>query len=291
MVPPTPEPRAGSIIDLLRRSMAKLTPTEKKVARALIARYPAAGLGGVTELAEESQTSTASVIRLVQKLGFEGYTSFHGELLHELSDRHAGPSERISQSHVPPRKSVLTTLSNSLSEAVASIASTVPMSEFNEAVRLLSDPKRQIVIVGGRVSHAWAELFASYLARMRRNVTVLPRDSGGRIASVLDLTSKSVLVVFDVRRYENSTVRVAEEAARRGSTVVLVTDLWLSPAASFSDVVLPVAVEVPSPFDTAVTGVALVECLTWSITQSLGKAGISRMQSWDAIASEGLAET
>jgi DNA-binding MurR/RpiR family transcriptional regulator len=126
---------------------------------------------------------------------------------------------------------------------------------------------------------------------MRRNVTVLPRDSGGRIASVLDLTSKSVLVVFDVRRYENSTVRVAEEAARRGSTVVLVTDLWLSPAASFSDVVLPVAVEVPSPFDTAVTGVALVECLTWSITQSLGKAGISRMQSWDAVASEGLAET
>lgn len=289
MVSTGPEHRAGSIADLLRRSMDGLTPTEKKIARALIARYPAAGLGGVAVLAEESSTSTASVIRLVQKLGFEGYASFHGTLLSELSDREAGPSERISQSRAMPRNGVLSTLSASLAEAVASIASTVPASEFDQAVQLLCDPKRAVVMVGGRVSQAWAELFVSYISRVRSNVNVLSRDSGRRVASVLDLTPKSVLVAFDFRRYENSTVRVTEEAARRRSTVILITDPWLSPAASFADVVLPVGVEVPSPFDTAVTGVALVECLTWSVIRSLGKPGVSRMQSWDAIASEGLA--
>ena len=147
------------MVDLLRRSLAQMTPTEKKIARALIARYPTAGLSGVTELAKESGTSTASVIRLVQKLGYEGYASFHNALLSELSDRQAGPSDRISQSRATPAKGVLSTLSNSLAEAVASIASTVPTSEFNEAVRLLSDPKRQVLMGGGRVSQAWAELF------------------------------------------------------------------------------------------------------------------------------------
>jgi DNA-binding MurR/RpiR family transcriptional regulator len=284
-----PEPHVSSMVDLLRRSLAQMTPTEKKIARALIARYPTAGLSGVTELAKESGTSTASVIRLVQKLGYEGYASFHSALLSELSDRQAGPSDRISQSRATPAKGVLSTLSNSLAEAVASIASTVPTSEFNEAVRLLSDPKRQVLMGGGRVSQAWAELFVMYLSRMRSNVNVLSRDSGRRVAPLLDLSSKSVLVVFDFRRYENSTVRVAEEASRRGSTIILVTDPWLSPAASYADVVLPVPVEVPSPFDTAVTGLALVECLTWSVTRNLGKTGLSRMKSWDAIATEGLA--
>jgi DNA-binding MurR/RpiR family transcriptional regulator len=272
-----------TILEQLRRSFPSLTPTEKRVAHALMARYPAAGLAGVSELALEAGTSTATVVRLVQKLGFDGFASMHLALVSELGERQAGPRDRLA-SAVDPEAGILAGLSSALAQSVAAIAATVPIAEYDDAVALLTDPKRRIWMVGGRVSQAWAEMFATYIARTRRDVSVLSRDAGRRTAALLDFSSKSVLVAFDFRRYDDATVRVVEEAHRRHATTILVTDLWLSPAASVADVVLPVPVDVPSPFDTSLSALALVECLTWSIVQGLGESGAERMREWDELA-------
>ena len=152
----------ATIVERVRRSFSELTPTEKKVGRALLARYPAAGLAGVSEWAEESGTSTASVIRLVQKLGFDGYASFHGALLSELSNRQAGPRERLATS-VDPAPGILAGLSAALSTSVATIADTVPVAEYDAAVDYLANTKFRVVMVGGRVSQAWAEKLATYV--------------------------------------------------------------------------------------------------------------------------------
>ena len=271
-----------SILDTLRRSLPSLTPAEKKVARTLIAHYPAAGLAGVVQLASRAGTSTATVTRLVQKLGFEGFATFHAVLLVELTSREAGPRDRLTTLDRPGKGS-LATLSLALADAVASLATALPASEYDAAVALLCNPSRRVIMGGGRVSQAWAELFATYLTRLRRDVSVFSRDPGRRMASLLDVNAKTVVVLFDFRRNDQNTVRLATEAGQRRATVVLVTDQWLSPAASAADVVLPVPVEVPSPFDTGVTSMALVECLTWSVTQVLGASGESRMKEWDAI--------
>jgi len=271
------------VLELVRRSFSTLTPTEKKVAHALMARYPAAGLAGVVELATESKTSTASVVRLVQKLGFDSFGSFHSALLAELTTREAGPRQRLA-SAVDPESGILSGLSTALAHSVASIAQTVPAAEYDAAVALLTNPQYRITMVGGRVSQAWAEMFATYIARARRDVSVLSRDTGRRTAALLDLSSKHVLVAFDFRRYDDDTVRVVEEAHQRHAKVILVTDLWLSPGASYADIVLPVPVDVPSPFDTSLTALALVECLTWSIVQHLGPLGAERMREWDTLA-------
>ena len=277
----------ATIVERVRRSFSDLTPTEKKVGRALLARYPAAGLAGVSEWAEESRTSTASVIRLVQKLGFDGYANFHGALLSELSNRQAGPRERLATSVDPP-PGILAGLAAALSSSVATIADTVPVAEYDAAVECLVNAKYRIVMMGGRVSQAWAEMLATYVSRLRSDVAVLSRDPGRRVAALLDLSSKSVLVAFDFRRYDDATLRVVQEAHRRRTRVILVTDTWLSPAASYADIVLPVSVEVPSPFDTSVTAIALVECLTWSVVQRLGAVGAERMRQWDATATHSL---
>lgn len=272
-----------SIIELLRRSFSSLTPTEKKVAHALLARYPAAGLNGVAELASEAQTSTATVVRLVQKLGFEGFAAFHDALLDELSTREAGPRDRLATA-VGPASGILPGLSAALSASVAAIASTVPSAEYDAAVALLTNPKSRILMVGGRVSQAWAEMFATYIARARRDVAVLSRDPGRRVASLLDVSARTVLVAFDFRRYDEATVQVVEEAHRRHASVILITDLWLSPAANSADIVLPVPVDGPSPFDTSTTALTLAEALTWSVVQALGQQGVERMREWDELA-------
>ncbi len=57
---------------------------------------------------------------------------------------------------------------------------------------------------------------------------------------------------------------------------------------TYNAIVLPVQVETPSPFDSAVAGVVLVEALALGTLTALGDAGVNRMQSWDALANEDL---
>lgn len=279
----------ASVAELLRRSMDHLTPAERRVARTLLAGYPAVGLTSAAELATEASVSPASVVRLVQKLGFHGYPEFQGRILDELSGRLAGPGDRIDRGKALSEEGgILATLSQALADNIVSLNSSIPESEFNAAVELLSDPSRRLLLTGGQISQNWAALFATYLLRMRGEVALLSRDPTQRTAALLEISRKTVLVAFDFRRYELGAVEITQLAAKRGAKIILVTDLLLSPASANAHIVLPIEVEVPAPFDTSVTGVALVECLALATLRRLGDAGVSRMRSWDTLAAPGL---
>ena len=56
--------------------MDELTPAERKVARTLLARYPAAGLESTAALAAAAGTSKPTVLRLLARLGFGSYPDF-----------------------------------------------------------------------------------------------------------------------------------------------------------------------------------------------------------------------
>lgn len=270
--------------------MKDFTPAERRVARTLLAGYPALGLGSAAELAGEASASSATVIRLVQKLGYEGFPDFHGSLREELSSRRAGPIDLLDRTGDVNGVGTLATLSSALADRVASIAKTVPQTEFDAAVALLADPKRQIHLLGGRVSHNAAELFGGYLTRLRPNVSVIPRDSARQVGTLVEASRRSVLVAFDFRRYELSTVEVTRLMAKRGAKIIVVTDLLMSPAASVATIVLPLRIDVPSPFDTFVTGTALVECLSLAVMKALGSEGVNRMREWDAVAAHELVQ-
>ncbi|MDG2480942.1 MAG: SIS domain-containing protein, partial [Alphaproteobacteria bacterium] len=86
-----------------------------------------------------------------------------------------------------------------------------------------------------------------------------------------------VLLVFDVRRYQKDTIALTRTAKAQGATVVLITDPWLSPIADLADHVLTVDVEAPSPYDSMVPSVALVEALVAGVVAKLGKTTRSRI--------------
>jgi DNA-binding MurR/RpiR family transcriptional regulator len=67
--------------------------------------------------------------------------------------------------------------------------------------------------------------------------------------------------------------------AARGSTVILVTDAWLSPASDVATVVLPTRVEAPSRFDSLVSSMAVVESLAAALAERYGENGRRRLES------------
>ena len=73
------------------------------------------------------------------------------------------------------------------------------------------------------------------------------------------MTLRDLLVVFDYRRYQSDVVRFAQQAHERGVSILLFTDVWLSPISEIADLTMVAAIDANSPFDTLATAVAQME--------------------------------
>ena len=74
----------ASVAELVKTRMGDLPAAERKVGRALLAGYPAAGLGTAQRLAELAGASAPTVVRFVARLGFDGYRGFQDALRDEV---------------------------------------------------------------------------------------------------------------------------------------------------------------------------------------------------------------
>ena len=86
-------------------------------------------------------------------------------------------------------------------------------------------------MVGGRFTDPIARYLAAHLAIIRPNVFHLGGQESAWHDRLVDMGKRDVLIIFDIRRYQESLVGFAEKARARGVRVVLLTDQWLSPVA------------------------------------------------------------
>lgn len=275
-----------SVAAITRATMGQLSTAERKVARALLATYPVAGLETASELARRSGVSTPTVVRFVARLGFGGYPAFQRALMREVHAQLGSPVEQYARHvRVPAGEERLPYLARTLSVSVQSTFAELPPSEFERAIDLLAAPQGQVHVVGGRFSHVLADYLVAHLQLLRPDVAEVPGSEFARVALVADAARGDLLVVFDYRRYDPATIRLAREFVAAGGTVLLFTDPWLSPVVEVADVVLPARVESPSPFDALTGALALVEALIAAVTERLGDEGRRRVEEAETIRS------
>jgi DNA-binding MurR/RpiR family transcriptional regulator len=162
---------------------------------------------------------------------------------------------------------------------------TIPPSEIDAAVALVADHNLRVTLGGGRFSHVLAQYFELYLQQLRPRVRLLEANPQRRTGQLMEVGRGDVFVVFDYRRYQRESIRVAEQVHLKGASVVLLTDTWLSPAAAYSEVVLPTGVESPSAFDALAPVFVLVEALVAGILGTAGATAVKRMRHWDDVSS------
>lgn len=268
-----------TVADRLREAVPLLPRAERRVAMALLRQYPVAGLETVARLAEAAETSGPTVLRLVTRLGFDGFTSFQQALLGDVADRTASPLIQLDH-QVPAAGDVVERARSILAESLDSSLRNLDRRTYAAVVDRLIDGRR-VVTTGGRFSGMAAAALALHLEILRDGVQHLRDDM--RVSYLLGARKSDVVVVFDVRRYQRASIDFGREAKNKGATVVLVTDPWLSPLAFDADLVLSVAVVGPSPFDTQVPVSALVEALIASVTEKFGNAPRTRLTEYDRL--------
>jgi DNA-binding MurR/RpiR family transcriptional regulator len=261
--------------------MDQLSPAEKKVARSLLADYPSAGLSSAALLANAAGTSTPTVLRFAARLGCGSYPEFQKQLLDEITHQTSSPVNRAAQAQIDrPDGSDFGTAVAERSRLVQGLSTSVPPTEFEEAVRLLVSSPRDLIISGGYFTRQIAQLLAFQLDQIIPNVEFASDPLGHDISKYLRLRRDSVVIVFDLRRYELSAKQLAGMAKKRGATLIVITDQELSPTAEDADVVLPVPVD-GIPFDSDVALLTLVECLVQAVFRERGDKAFERMAQWE----------
>jgi DNA-binding MurR/RpiR family transcriptional regulator len=267
---------------LLRENQDQLTPSERKVARILLSDYPLSGLDPIAVLAARASVSGPTVVRLVAKLGFDGYPEFQRVLKEELGAQLSSPLQMYHQ-HDTWETGALERADKVFRHGIQSSFLALPPADFEAAARLLTDVKRPVMTVGGRFSSMLARYLATHLQLLRPGVYHVGESPSDRVTALLDVGRRHVVVAFDYRRYQKDTVRFGLAAKKQGARLILFTDPYLSPLAAHADAVLPTSVAAPSPFDALTPSMALVEGLIAAFVDRLGDTPVERISRYDAL--------
>jgi DNA-binding MurR/RpiR family transcriptional regulator len=268
----------GTVEEQLRAALPVFTPTERQLASHVLSHYPMAALGSITVLARAAQVSTPTVVRLAQKLGYKGYPDFQSALRSEVEAMLVSPLTKHEKAALIDDAHILNRMAEQALKNLSATLGQIDQAEFDGAVGLLADPGRKVFALGGRITHAMADYFCALLSVIRPGVTLLSDNSTSWPPELLDMGKGDVLVVFDIRRYENAVLNLAEMAKDQGVEIVLITDRWVSPAVSHARHMLACHIEAPSAWDSLVAPLVLIESLLGAVQDRIWPVTEARMK-------------
>lgn len=249
-----------TIADRIQNALESLTRAERQLADLILDNYPASGLGPLASLAKDAGVSTPTVARMVHKLGFKGYPEFQTELREELKAKAKNPiAKHETWAEGAPSGHVLNRFTEAVIDNIRHTLGQIDPATFDTACAMIGDTAHPVSIVGGRITHTLAEYLFLHLQGIRPNVTHIQSTSNAWPHYLLDVSPGDIFVIFDMRRYENNTLKLAEIAHAKGAKIILFTDQWRSPVHRFAEITFSCRIVVPSAWDSVIAPMLLLE--------------------------------
>ena len=258
----TSQSQDQTVAERIRAKFDELTRAERQLANAILENYPASGLGSITAVAEASEVSTPTVVRMAKKLGFGGFPELQAALRAEVEATISNPISKHNRwAENAPDTHILNRFADAVMENMRQTLRQLDPDNFTAVVKLLADRKRAVHVVGGRLTRSLADYLFTHMQVIRDDVTLVASNSNTWPHFVLNMKPGDVLVAFDIRRYERDIMRLAEMAKSKGVILVLFTDQWGSPAAKHADHSFHSRIEAPSAWDSSVVTLFIVEAI------------------------------
>jgi DNA-binding MurR/RpiR family transcriptional regulator len=265
----------ASTLDLVAAASNSLTPTQRRIAEAVLAEPTLLAFGTVSDLAGRVGTSRPSIVRFATKLGFEGYTELQQHVRSDMSHQLSRPSERIrsgGDAVIPARVAI--------DDAIASVFDVLESGRLKDMVEPVVQAER-VWVLSGETSQAGAHALHSGLSMVRPGVRALDEQSSGTDLS--DAGPSDVAVVFDFHRYRRQVSIATRALASAGVGVVAVTDSPFSPLVELADTWVQIEVPPVGPFDSSVPVVAMCELLVAEVAKELYEEATDRIDRIEAL--------
>jgi DNA-binding MurR/RpiR family transcriptional regulator len=280
-------------LDVLARiSQAEpsLRPSERRVARAILAD-PASIIDlSISELAERCATSVTTVVRFCQAVGSTGYSELRIELASTWG-REESSLERfgVSDAEIEPdddARDVLAKIAYHEAHAIESTAASIDVDTLDTVATAILEADR--IEVFGVASSGLAALdFQQKLHRIGL-VAFAHSDVHLALTSAALLTGRSVSIGFSHSGLTNEVADTLTVARKAGATTVAVTNFVNSPITQHADhVLLTSARETryrPGAMSSRIAQLAVVDFLFVRIVQSRYGSVLPSLQlTYDAV--------
>ncbi|MBT7657287.1 MAG: MurR/RpiR family transcriptional regulator [Phycisphaerae bacterium] len=258
-----------SITNLIASHNERFTPTDRRIAEAVLEDPMLLTFGTVSAVAERVSTSSPSIVRFATKLGFDGFSELQQSVREEISKQFTSPSHRARQQDESVAPVQLT-----IEDAVhAAFDALTP--ECIKAMALPIVVAKNVWILSGETSMAGAIALASGLSMIRPNVRLVQEHSASR--DLCGALAEDVAVVFDFSRYRRNSVIAARTLADLDVPIVAITDGPLSPLSSLTEYRCELDVPAVGPFDSSVPAVIAAELLVSQVVTELGDEALNRI--------------
>jgi RpiR family carbohydrate utilization transcriptional regulator len=238
------EPRSPVSSPNLAQSIEKLTVKRQEIIRPILEHPREYVLLSVRAMAHQLKTDPATVVRIVQGLGFSSYREFQHHL-HELSIAFATPVDTMQSASSD--SSMPAVVHQSLAQGVKNLHA---LKNSLDAKRLASVAKRfynarRIVIFAADGAAILAEYLEYQLSILGLPIIAVP-SAGGMTHIARVVNKRDVVVAISFRRGLRQTVEGAQQARAHGAYCIGVADTYLSPLARACNEVFLASVDAAS---------------------------------------------
>jgi DNA-binding MurR/RpiR family transcriptional regulator len=255
-------PHGKTLSGFITERFEDFSRSQKDVARYIVDHLDEAAFQTAEELARRANTSSSTVVRFSQALGFEGYPELQQAAIEEYRNRVAeqdGPGQLFDFDHSEFEASLAAEHAN-----VEDTARSLTREQVEACVSALASAQRVMILGVDQMA-----FFASYLRHLlalldiRAEVIASPRqDSITRLSRVGEDT---LVIAFSAGRAHPLVVRAMKLARHRRAHTLSISDATLSEVGEHAELTLYYSSNSPSFTRSNAALLAIVQALAYGV--------------------------
>ncbi|WP_137701717.1 MurR/RpiR family transcriptional regulator [Marimonas lutisalis] len=272
-------------ITRLKTALPGLSPQLQAAAKYVVDNPALFGIDSIRDSAQKAGVSTYSLIRLAERLGFDGFEDFRAPFRHALTSTAPIASipgwieEMRAQGNIGQAQADVTL--NTLSVVQNSLARQAPET-MERAVRMLL-AARTVYLTAMRSSYGLAYHF-HYVGRMAlTTLQLIPQHMNSAIDDLNTAGPEDVLIAITVSPYSRETIEACEFAQERGVKLILVTDSEVMAANFRPEVTLVASTLSTHHFGTFSGVMSVLETLLALLVNMGGPDAAQRISSYEEL--------
>jgi DNA-binding MurR/RpiR family transcriptional regulator len=262
-----PIPKGMTLSAYITDRFEEFSRSQKDVARYIVDHLEEAAFQTAEELARRADTSSSTVVRFSQALGFDGFPELQEAARDEYKRRSHAPGASGEGSD-----SALLTLGNSEFETALATdlvnldesARRVTLDDVQEVAGLVARAER-VVMVGVDQMAFFASYLRHLLALLDLRAEVVASASQEALARLARIDEETLVITFCSGRPHALVLRAAKLARKRDCSTVAISDASISELTKLSDHCLYYSSNSPSYTRSHPALLSLIQALAYAV--------------------------